>query len=159
MKAGKIVYKKNMLHAMNGGRNWTDRSVARALAKQYLAQDDPLGWFEALYSQATQGTAVVTWADMVPNPHLVEWLNTAGFSPKGRRALKIGCGLGDDAEELVKRGFATVGFDVSPTAIAGTIRCCGPFQPPSSWFHAFDFVLESYTLQVLPASLRKKAIH
>jgi SAM-dependent methyltransferase len=145
-----------------------DRSIARALAKQYLAQDDPLGWFEALYSKATDGTAVVPWADMTPNPHLVEWLNAADLPLKGRRALKIGCGLGDDAEELFNRGFSTVGFDISPTAIAWCKKrfpqsqvqylIADLFQAPSSWRHSFDLVLEAYTLQVLPASLRKEAI-
>jgi SAM-dependent methyltransferase len=145
-----------------------DRSIARALARQHLAQDDPLGWFEALYSKAREGAAVVPWADMAPNPHLVEWLNTVDLSLKGKRGLKIGCGLGDDVEELARRGCSTVGFDISATAIAWCKKrfphsqaeylVADLFQPPSSWCQAFDFVLESYTLQVLPASLRENAM-
>jgi|SRR5208283_3943189 len=145
-----------------------DRSIARALAKQYFEQNNPLGWFEALYLRAREGTAVVPWADMAPNPHLVEWLKTTGLPFQGKRALKIGCGLGDDAEELSKHGFAVTGFDISPTAIEWCKKrfpqsqvqyaAADLFQPPASWHHSFDFVLESYTLQVLPASLRKEAM-
>ena len=48
----------------------TDRSRARTLA----AGDDPVGWFETLYREAEVGEARVPWADGVPNPHLVAWL-------------------------------------------------------------------------------------
>jgi SAM-dependent methyltransferase len=145
-----------------------DRSMARALAKTHLDQNDPLGWFEALYSQAKEGTAVIPWADMAPNPHLLKWLKTTRLPMKGRRALKIGCGLGDDAEELSRQGFAVTAFDISPSAIQWCKErfpqsqvqygVADLFHSPAPWHHAFDFVLESYTLQVLPASLRKEAV-
>ena len=32
------------------------------------------------------------------------------------------------------------------------------FDTPKAWSHKFEFVLESYTLQVLPPDLRQKAI-
>lgn len=32
------------------------------------------------------------------------------------------------------------------------------FDPPPQWIRAFDFVLESYTLQVLPPELRERAM-
>ena len=32
------------------------------------------------------------------------------------------------------------------------------FDPPPSWTHAFDFVLEIYTVQALPAELRNEAV-
>jgi hypothetical protein len=60
-----------------------------------------------------------------------------------------------------------VAFDVAPTAIAWcrrrfstssvTYAVCDLFDFPSSWRRAFDFVLESYTLEVLPPEIRNKA--
>ena len=80
----------------------------------------------------------------------------------------IGCGLGDDAEELARRGFDTTAFDISPTAIDW---CCRRFPRSRveyltrdlfaaslDWREAFDFVLECYTLQALPVELRQKAV-
>jgi SAM-dependent methyltransferase len=104
----------------------------------------------------------VPWADLAPNPHLLP------LDGGGKRALKIGCGLGDDAEQLAAWGFDVVAFDISPTAIS-LCRKRFPFSrveysvanllaPPRSWTAAFDFVLDSYTLQVLPPKLRPKAI-
>ena len=35
----------------------------------------------------------------------------------GKKALKIGCGLGDDAEYLTETGMEVTAFDISETAI------------------------------------------
>lgn len=82
--------------------------------------------------------------------------------------MKIGSGLGDDSEYMAEIGFDVVGFDISPTAIQLTKErfpdskvdylVADLFALPSSWEDNFDFVWESYTLQVLPPELRKKAI-
>lgn len=82
--------------------------------------------------------------------------------------MTIGCGLGDDAEQLAAWGFHTAAFDISESAI----RACRQrfpdsnvnyttadlLTPPREWIGLFDFVLESYTLQVLPPHLRERAI-
>lgn len=83
------------------------------------------------------------------------------------RVLVIGCGLGDDAEVLSRVCSEVVAFDISPTAIAwcqqrfpaSEVRYCVEdiLCPPSDWQEGFDFVLESYTLQVLPPSVRAEA--
>lgn len=143
-----------------------DRTRARLLAKQYLADGRPTDWFEVLYAEAERGASVVPWADLRPNPNLVTWLDRQNHAFRGR-ALKIGCGYGDDAEELAQLGFDVVAFDISPTAIK---HCWQRFpnsvvnyvtqdvlKCPSEWTHAFDFVLESYTLQVLPPAERSLA--
>jgi len=143
-----------------------DRSRARALAKDAIARGDALGWFEALYREAEAGAAVVPWADLVPNPHLVEWLD-AHPAPRGGHALDVGTGLGDNAAELARRGFDVVAFDVSPTAVARA-RARFPaspaawvaadlLDPPPAWRAAFDLVVETYTLQVLPPGARATA--
>ena len=144
-----------------------ERAAARELARRYLARGDPAGWFEVLYATAGGDPSVIPWADLSPNPNLVGWLDRQAMAGSGRKALKIGCGLGDDAEELSRRGFDTTAFDISPTAISW---CRGRFprssvwyavadllRPPDEWAKAFDFVLESYTLQVLPPQLRDEA--
>ena len=51
-----------------------DRSVIRELAQEHLSRNDPTGWFEALYRKAGGDPGVVPWADLAPNPNLVQWL-------------------------------------------------------------------------------------
>lgn len=144
------------------------RTTARDTAYKYLLAGDPLGWFEDLYDRADGDPAIIPWADLSANPNLISWLDERGSADLGRTALKVGCGLGDDAEELARRGFETTAFDVSATAV----DWCGRRFPrsrvsyvvadllsaPKSWKGAFDFVLEAYTLQVLPPELRDRAM-
>lgn len=147
--------------------NETRRALARDIAHRYLEADDPLGWFEDLYSKAAEDTSIIPWADLKPNPNLVEWLNQHRSVCSGP-ALKVGSGLGDDAEEMARRGFDTIAFDISWSAVEKS-RVRFPnscvsyivadlFAAPSIWRGYFSFVLESYTLQVLPPDLRAKAI-
>lgn len=145
-----------------------ERARARDIVRQHLATGGALGWFEALYAQAAGDAAIIPWADLAPNPNVIQWLDQHQVAGAGREALKIGCGLGDDAEELARRGFRTTAFDISASAIAWCRRRYprSPvayvvedlFRAPSEWRGTFDFVLESYTLQVLPPSLRRAAI-
>jgi SAM-dependent methyltransferase len=145
------------------------RSSASRLAHAAAARSEPLTWIEELYSQAeSDDTSSIPWADLRPNPNLVEWLDSDEIKGEGKQALSIGCGLGDDAEELARRGFAVVAFDISPSAIAlAQRRFAGSavvyqaidlFRSPADRDNQFDFVQESYTLQVLPPTLRLAAI-
>lgn len=142
----------------------TLRARARTLAGEAIARGEPLAWFEQLYREAAAGAAVVPWADLVPNPHLVDWLDAHRGTPG--RALDVGTGLGDNAEELARRGWEVVAFDVSATAIADARRrfptsrvrytTANLLEPPETWHGAFDLVAETYTLQVLPP--RERAV-
>jgi SAM-dependent methyltransferase len=144
-----------------------DRERARLLAADALARGEPTAWFERLYAEAKTGGAVVPWADRVPNPHVVAWLEGRTW-PAGARALDVGCGLGDTACELARRGLRVIAFDVSPTAVADArARFDGTaiefvvadlLAPPPAWHRAFDLVVEVYTLQVLPADARAAAV-
>ena len=96
-------------------------ATARLIAQKHMDSGDPLGWFEDLYSQAQEDPSIIPWAELEPNPNLVDWLNQSDSDHSGL-ALKIGNGLGDDAEELSRRGFKTTTFDISASAIA-MVRC------------------------------------
>jgi len=143
------------------------RATAREIARQYLKVGDPLGWFEDLYTTAQGDASIIPWADLTPNPNLLAWLDECSVQWQGKKALKVGCGLGDDAEELESRGFDTTAFDISLTAIKWCKQrfpnssvhysAADLFKAPRDWVSGFDFVLESYTLQVLPLSMRSRA--
>ena len=89
------------------------------MARAALERGEPLDWFEELYAEALNaGTSVIPWADRKPNPNLLEWLDREGTEGAGKSAIVVGCGLGDDAEELSRRGFSVTAFDISSSAIA-----------------------------------------
>jgi SAM-dependent methyltransferase len=131
--------------------------------------------FDEIYARAGDDLASVPWARLAPHPLLVMWLDSADSpcSPParhaaGHEALVVGCGLGDDAEELARRGYAVTAFDVSPTAIA---RCQERFprspvcyqvadvlNPPGQWRDRFGLVVEVNTIQSLPRADRPAAI-
>jgi SAM-dependent methyltransferase len=145
-----------------------DRLRARTLAAEAAQIGNGTGWFERLYDEAARGEAVVPWADGEPNPHLVEWAGKSGVAGAGRRALVVGCGLGDDAEYVAGLGFDTVAFDISATAIrqAKERFADSPVEyvvgditaPESNWHDAFDLVVEIYTVQPLWGDARAAAI-
>ncbi|MDX6315797.1 MAG: hypothetical protein QOF44_5261 [Streptomyces sp.] len=140
---------------------------ARRLAAESLDSDDPTGWFERLYTAAAHGEADVPWDRRAPHRLLVEWARARGLDGGGRRALVVGCGLGEDAEYVAGLGFDTVAFDIAPTAVrAARDRFPGSpvryltadlLDPPAEWRQAFDLVVESLTVQALPRALRPAA--
>jgi SAM-dependent methyltransferase len=145
-----------------------DRSFARRVAREHLESGDYTGWFERLYSAAAGDPECIPWADLAPNPNLTRYIEAKGLRGMDKKALKVGCGLGDDAEYLSKIGFRVLAFDVAATSIGWCKRrfpqsqvdyaVCDLFHAPDDWRQAFEFVLESYTLQVLPPHIRRKAI-
>ncbi|WP_328609842.1 methyltransferase domain-containing protein [Amycolatopsis sp. NBC_00345] len=139
---------------------------ARRRAGTALAAGDPTGWFEPLYAAAETGDAVVPWFRGEPCTELAAW---ARDNPgDGKRALVVGCGMGDDAELLAESGYDTEAFDVSPSAIKAVLsrfpdtrvayRTADLLDPPAEWRHAFDLVVEILTVQALPKDVRGTAI-
>jgi SAM-dependent methyltransferase len=144
------------------------RARVRELAAEFIRSGNQLGWFEALYAEAGSDNSAIPWADMEPNPQLVEFWPERPLETSGKRALVVGSGSGDDSEQLAAWGFSTTAFDISPTAIAATKKrypdtkveyvVADLFDPPPAWLRGFDFVLEVYTVQAFTGDLRARAI-
>lgn len=144
------------------------RETTSATAHEFLERGDNTGWFEQVYEQASGDLTRIPWADNAANPYLVGWLDSHFRNGEGVRALVVGCGLGDDAEELSRRGYKVTAFDISKTAIAWakkrfresrvTYEVADLFEISNRRAGSFDFVFESYTVQALPRDVRSKAI-
>jgi SAM-dependent methyltransferase len=129
--------------------------------------DDPTGWFDRLYAAAGHGEAVVPWDRGEPHPLVAEWVAAHAGDGAGRRAVIVGAGPAYDAELVAARGFATVAFDVSPTAVqAARERAPGSsvhyvvadlLDLPDEWIEAYDLVIECLTVQSLPEPARSAA--
>ncbi len=121
--------------------------------------------FEGMYAGADSDAGKVPWALLRPNPALEAWLDA--MAPAPGRALVVAVGLGDDAEELARRGWRVTGFDVSATAIdwcrrrfpdsSVDYRVADLFAPPPEWSAGFDLVVEIRTLQSLEPQRRADA--
>lgn len=151
-----------LLKHTSGG--W-DAEAGRLATRGRAAGDPPTAWFDRLYQAGDEGRVDLPWNRSGPHDLLVEWL--AGEAGRGRSAVVVGCGLGADAEYLAGLGWDTLGFDVSPHAIrlAGQrhpgsrvkYRAASLFELPSAWRHVFDLVVEIFTVQSLPRTVRAEA--
>jgi SAM-dependent methyltransferase len=142
------------------------RERTKQLQAEFAKKGDVTGWFEALYAEAEGDNEKIPWADLEPNPFFVKFAEKTNLNGNRRKALVVGCGLGDDAKFLHDLGFEVTGFDISETAITWAKKLnpeinfvvADLFNPPKSWINGFDFVLEIYTIQPLPLDLRPKVI-
>jgi SAM-dependent methyltransferase len=144
------------------------RERVKEIQAEYAERGDVTGWFEALYREAAGDNEVIPWADLEPNVYFRRWAEATKLSGDGRKALVVGCGLGDDAKYLHDLGFKVTAFDIAPTAIEWAKKLYGDndiqfevadlFKPFRGWLGAFDFVLEIYTIQPLPLSMRPQVI-
>ncbi len=140
----------------------------RRLAVEAINKSAPTTWFEVLYASANGNAEQIPWAKLTPHPYLQDWLDNHQLSDEGKKALVIGCGLGDDAEALARFGFDVTAFDISPTAInwcrqrfpnsSVNYEIADLLAIPQQWFQAFDFVFECRNIQSLPLSLRPAVI-
>lgn len=122
--------------------------------------DAPENWFEDIYAGTDTSGRGVPWAKLVPAPLLVKWLDRHWPEGAADPTLVVGCGLGDDAAELARRGFAVTAFDVSASAIdlcrerypdlPVTWHVSELFATPAAWSRAFELVVEHRTVQSLP---------
>jgi len=124
-------------------------------------------FFEQLYRDVGEAYERVPWAALEPRPALIEWLDRNPPAP-GTPALVVACGLGDDAEELARRGCAVEAFDLAPTAIATArrrfpdsavgYRVADLFELPAEWQARFGIVVEVQTIMSLPPDWHRAAI-
>lgn len=135
-------------------------------------REDGTDWFEPLYAGAEGDPGAVPWARLAPSPLLLAWLDQPGLDVAGSDALVVGCGLGDDAAELARRGCRVVAFDISPTAVdwarqrfdgtrlAGTLtfRTADLLDLPDDLVASAGLVVEVRTVQSLPEERRADAM-
>ncbi len=144
------------------------RQRLRKIAEQTPPEVDLRGYFESVYATANGEAQNIPWADLQPHPLALEWLEQQNLTGHGKQALVVGCGLGDDAEELARRGWQVTAFDISPKAIAWCqerfpgssvdYQSANLFDLPANWRQAFDFILEIYTIQATPLQTHASAI-
>lgn len=144
------------------------RERTKEIAAEYLERGDALGWFDALYREAAGDNEKIPWADLEPNKFLRRFAEKTNLRGNDRKALVVGCGLGDDARFLHDLGFQVTAFDISPTAIQWARRLHADtniefhvadlFDAPARWQNKFEYVLEVYTIQPLPLEMRESVI-
>jgi len=123
------------------------------------------GWFESVYLRS-RDRAEIPWDRVGPHPALVTWLNVVAPSLVrcGARVAVVGCGLGDDAREIIRRGYDVTAFDWSVSAIewacrldpghAASFVCADLLDPPARWHGRFDLVVDVNTVQSVDPSMR-----
>ena len=127
-------------------------------------------FFEAIYAESAGDPSRIPWEDGHASPALVNWLNAVAASRLrcGARIVTVGCGLGHDARELMRRGYDVTAFDCSATAIswakqldpmnASVYQQVDLFDMPARWRHRFDLVVEINTLQSIVPDRRGEAM-
>ena len=146
-------------------RDW-DREADR-LAGEAGAAGEPTRWFEQLWSAAARDEVDMPWDRTEAYPPVAAYVADTGDGA-GRRAVVVGAGLGADAELLATHGYRTVAFDLAPSAVALArsrhpdsevdFRVSDLLDLPDDLVGAFDLVVEVFTVQALPRTLREKAV-
>ena len=122
-------------------------------------KEDSLDWFEELYASANGDEYWIPWSNGEPHHFLTEWVSK--IKSRGR-ALVVGCGLGEDAAYLFRKGWNVTAFDISPSAIQWAKKIYSSenidwqvadlLSLPEEWIGLFDLVVEVHILQAIPES-------
>ncbi|MGK7960407.1 class I SAM-dependent methyltransferase [Crocosphaera sp.] len=142
------------------------RQKVKDLSLDYQKKDDYTGWFDVIYQDALENPDQIPWAKKQAHPCLKQWLETVDIINK--KALVIGCGLGDDSEILAEKGANVTAFDIAPSSIEWCKKrfknssvnylVADLLQLDQSWENSFDLIFESRTIQALPLKIRKEVI-
>ncbi|WP_377642439.1 class I SAM-dependent methyltransferase [Oryzobacter terrae] len=148
----------------------TDRAWEKAadrLGQAAAADGQPTRWFEELWSAAARDEVDTPWSRDEPYPPVAALVAEQGPGG-GRRAVVVGAGLGADAEHLAAAGWDTTAFDVAASAVdlargrhpgsEVAYRVADLLDLPADLRHAFDLVLEVFTVQALPPAVRREAV-
>ena len=127
-------------------------------------------FYESIYADAAGDTEQIPWAKGHASRALINWLNAIAPSIVrcGSGVAVVGCGLGDDARELINRGYDVLAFDCSESAVRWA-KSLDPahsdcyvqadvFDAPPRWRHRFDLVVEVNTIQSMPPDRRQDAM-
>jgi SAM-dependent methyltransferase len=143
-------------------RDWDE--AANRSGIQAVADGEPTRWFEEIWSAGVRDEIDMPWDRRAPNPLIVDRVGALA----GRRAVVIGAGLGADAEFLAGRGYETVAFDIAESAVSAArqryprssvdYRTANLLHLPAELVGVFDLVVEVYTVQALPQSVRPQAV-
>ena len=133
-----------------------------------IQESQPTLWFETLYANSSKDGDGVPWAEMDTHPSFKSWLVQHPLDGRGKSALVVGCGVGDDAIALEALGFDVTAFDVSASAIdyckerfpqsKVTFLQADLLEDQPQWQRGFDFVLEIFTVQALPPMYERELI-
>lgn len=125
-------------------------------------------FFESMYENADHDDlSTIPWATLAPNVYLEKHLSTQD-TVVDKKALVIGCGLGDDALILEKYGYEVEAMDISPSAIALAkkrhpqskvdFHVGDIYHMPEASVGKYDFVYEGLTIQSLPTADREQLV-
>ncbi|MET0449530.1 MAG: class I SAM-dependent methyltransferase, partial [Aeromicrobium sp.] len=157
--------RRRLRQVVSRPRDWA--ALANELGLAAAADGEPTRWYDELWSAAVRGDVSLPWDHTDPDPILAAWAAEQGEG-SGRRAVVVGCGLGGDSEHLAALGWQTTAFDISPAAV----RLARSRHPATSVDYrvgdllaldadlvgAFDLVVEVFTVQAMPPTVRPRAI-
>ncbi len=132
------------------------------------SHEDVTGWFDPLYRDAAGDERRVPWQRGAAHAYVTGWLDQPGLDVTGVDAVVVGCGLGDEAAELARRGCRVTAFDIAPTAVAWAQqrfpdldidwRVADLLALPDDLVGAFGLAVEVRTVQSLPRTHRDAAM-
>lgn len=143
---------------MAGELNSRQQEAVMEIRKDYQRFDEE---YERRMVEGRSGWVDRDAEDWVLHLADLEKVLNADFCPNGGNALDLGCGAGCWSIELARRGFAVVGVDLSPVAIAWAQQRAGEtdlalrFVQQSvleldGWADKeFDFILDGFCLHCL----------
>jgi len=139
-----------------------DFEAYKQMVKEHQEKDEPTSWCDSIYKDAHGDYTKVFWADLESNPYLLQYLKNN--KTKNKKAIVIGCGVGDDAKSLSDAGYNVTAFDISPSAIELCKKrypkskinflVADLFSYPLNWFENYDLVYECNTIQILAGKYR-----
>jgi len=124
-------------------------------------------FFENVYKNASENLDKIPWATFDANEYLQDFFKNKE-KVTNKKALVIGCGLGDDAQFLTKMGYIVDAIDISPTSIKLAKQRFDNkninfsvediFELPSNMINNYDFVYEGLTIQSIDPKHRIQLI-